>query len=105
MKVFVLTDSPSPYQVELFNEIETQGDCELKIGYLRSRDPLRQWTSPELQHGAINLDCGNGGMRHAREAARESDLVVFNYYLHSSATELIGERLSRDEPINSVALE
>ena len=98
MKVFVLTDSPSPYQVELFNEIATQGNCELRVGYLRSHDPLRQWTPPELQHEAINLDCGNGGMRHAREAARESDLVVFNYYFHSSATELIGERASRGGP-------
>ena len=98
MKVFVLTDSPSPYQVELFNEIAKQGDCELKVGYLRSRDPLREWTPPELRHEVINLDRGNGGMRHAREAARESDLVVFNYYFHSHATELIGERASRGGP-------
>lgn len=96
MKVFVLTDSPSPYQVELFNEIATQDDCELRVGYLRSRDPLRQWTPPRLRHEAINCDAG--GMRQAREAARESDLVVFNYYFHSQATELIGERASRGEP-------
>ena len=98
MKVFVLTDSPSPYQVELFNEIATHRDCELKVGYLRSCDPMRQWTPPELRHEAINLDCGNGGMRQAREAARESDLVVFNYYFHSHATALIGERASGDGP-------
>ena len=96
MKVFVLTDSPSPYQVELFNEIATQGDCELQVGYLRSCDPLRQWTPPRLRHEAIHLDCG--GMRQAREAARESDLAVFNYYFHSQATELIGERASRGGP-------
>lgn len=97
MKVFLLTDSPSPYQVELFNEIAAQGDCELRVGYLRSRDPLRQWTPPELLHEAINLDCG-GAMRQAREAARESDLVVFNYYFHPQATELIGERASHGGP-------
>ena len=98
VKVFVLTDSPSPYQVELFNEIATQGDCELQVGYLRSRDPLRQWTPPRMQHEAIKLDGGACGMRRAREAARESDLVVFNYYFHSQATELIGERASRHGP-------
>ncbi len=95
MKVFVLTDSPSPYQVELFNEIEAQGNCELKVGYLRSRDPLRQWTPPEIRHESIDLDVGLG---QAREAVGESDLVVFNYYFHSHAMELIGERASRGGP-------
>ena len=98
MKVFLLTDSPSPYQVELFNEIASQGDCQLRVGYLRSRDPLRQWTSPRLLHEAINLDSGGGGMRQAREAARESDLVIFNYYFHRHATELIGERAADGGP-------
>jgi glycosyltransferase involved in cell wall biosynthesis len=96
MKVFVLTDSPSPYQVELFNEIETQGNCELKVGYLRSRDPLRQWTPPDIRHESIDLDAG--GARQAREAARESDLVVFNYYFHAHAAELIGERATCGGP-------
>ena len=96
LKIFVLTDSPSPYQVELFNEIETQGSCELKVGYLRSRDPLRQWTPAEIRHESIDLE--SGGVRQAREAAGESDLVVFNYYSHSHATELIGERASRGGP-------
>ena len=32
MKVFVLTDCPSPYQVELFNEIEAKGECALEQG-------------------------------------------------------------------------
>lgn len=98
MRVFVLTDSPSPYQVELFNEIAANGNCALQVGYLRSRDPRRQWTPPELRHEAINLDCGGCGMRQAREAARESDLVVFNYYFHSNATELIGKRTAQGGP-------
>lgn len=98
MKVFVLTDSPSPYQVELFNEIETQGDCELKIGYLRSRDPLRQWTPPEVRHDSIDLDRNRHCMQQAREAARDADLVVFNYYFHSHAVELIGERAAGGGP-------
>ena len=96
MKVFVLTDSPSPYQVELFNEIETQGSCELRVGYLRSRDPLRQWTPAEIRHESIDLDAG--GVPQAREAARDADLVVFNYYFHTHAAELIGERAGRGGP-------
>lgn len=95
MRVFVLTDSPSPYQVELFNEIETQGNCELRVGYLRSRDPQRQWKPSEIRHASIDLD---RNLDQAREAAREADLVVFNYYLHPRAGQLIGERVGCGGP-------
>ncbi len=81
MRVFVLTDCPSPYQVELFNEIEAQGECELEVGYLRERDPDRSWNSPEIRHACVEL---NG--------ARAADLVVFNYYRHAHAERLIEER-------------
>ncbi|HKR21936.1 MAG TPA: glycosyltransferase family 4 protein [Pyrinomonadaceae bacterium] len=96
MKVFVLTDSPSPYQVELFNEIETQRDCEITVGYLRSRDPNRQWKPSQIRHAAIDLD--RDGMAHALQSARDADLVVFNYYLHPQATRLIGERVMHGGP-------
>lgn len=93
-----MTDSPSPYQVELFNEIETQPDCSLTVGYLRSRDPNRHWKPLEIRHASIALDRGNGSMTEAREAARDADLVVFNYYLHAQATQLIGERAGQGGP-------
>jgi len=78
VKVFVLTDCPSPYQVELFNEIESQGDCTLEVAYLRSHDPSRQWKASEIRHAAIDI-------AQARESARAADLVVFNYYRHADA--------------------
>jgi len=77
----VLTDCPSPYQVELFNEIEAQGECSLEVGYLRERDPDRHWQSPEIRHACVEL---NG--------VRGADLVVFNYYRHANAERLIEER-------------
>ena len=77
----MLTDCPSPYQVELFNEIEAQGDCELEVGYLRERDPERSWNSPEIRHACVAL---NG--------SHEADLMVFNYYRHANAERLIEER-------------
>lgn len=92
MKVFVLTDCPSPYQVELFNEIETHGECELGIGYLRSRDPLRHWKSSSIRHESIELDGPGDRLSKAREAVRRADLVVFNYYMHSNAERLIDVR-------------
>lgn len=90
MKVLVLTDCPSPYQVELFNEIEAQGKCELEVAYLRGHDPQRQWKAAEIRHEAVELS--NGGMARARESVRHADLVVFNYYLHANAERLIDER-------------
>ena len=96
MRVFVLTDSPSPYQVEFFNEIEAQGNCALTVGYLRSRDPDRQWKPVDIRHTSIELE--HGAMSHAREAARDADLVVFNYYQHEHAMQLIGERAGHGGP-------
>jgi len=91
MRVFVLTDSPSPYQVELFNEIEAQGECTLEVAYLRNRDPERRWKSSALRHASIELS-------RACESARDADLVVFNYYRHSHAERLIRERTARRMP-------
>ena len=94
MRVFVLTDSPSPYQVEFFNEIEARGVYELQVGYLRRRDPQRQWNAQTIRHDAIELDNGNGALQRAREATRRADLVVFNYYRHVQAEELIEQRVA-----------
>lgn len=90
MKVFVLTDCPSPYQVELFNKIEADGKCELEVAYLRRRDPDRQWKSPEIRHRAVEL---NGC-----KSARTADLVVFNYYQHTNAEQLIAQRAALGAP-------
>jgi glycosyltransferase involved in cell wall biosynthesis len=98
VKVLVLTDCPSPYQVELFNEIESQGECSLEVAYLRSRDPERQWKSSEIRHAGIELDKSGNEIAKARESARAADLVVFNYYRHTNAERLIGERARLQAP-------
>ncbi|HKN82620.1 MAG TPA: glycosyltransferase family 4 protein [Pyrinomonadaceae bacterium] len=87
----MLTDCPSPYQVELFNEIEARGECELGVAYLRQRDPDRRWKSPEIAHATISLD-------EAHVRVRDADLVVFNYYRHANAEQLIRERTTRGGP-------
>ena len=96
----MLTDCPSPYQVELFNEIEAQGQCSLEVAYLRAHDPERRWTSPEIRHASVELsnERSNGGMSRARESVRRADLVVFNYYLHANAERLIDERARQGGP-------
>jgi glycosyltransferase involved in cell wall biosynthesis len=92
VKIFVLTDIPSPYQVEFFNEIEARGVCELRVGYLRGRDPQRHWQTETIRHESIELDSSSDALSHARDAARAADLVVFNYYRHLHAEELIEQR-------------
>ena len=96
MKILVLTDCPSPYQVELFNEIESQGRCSLEVAYLRAHDPARQWKSTAIRHASMELS--NGGMSRALESALRADLVVFNYYLHANAERLIDERARAGGP-------
>jgi glycosyltransferase involved in cell wall biosynthesis len=98
VRVFVLTDCPSPYQVELFNEIETHGKCKLEVAYLRNRDPNRQWKSSQIRHAAIELDRSGDEMSRACESARDADLVVFNYYRHANAERLISERANLRKP-------
>lgn len=92
----MLTDCPSPYQVELFNEIAGQGKCELEVAYLRGHDPQRQWKSGEISHESMELS--NGGMSRATESVRRADLVVFNYYRHASAERLIDARARQGGP-------
>ena len=98
MKILVLTDCPSPYQVELFNELEAQGECSLEVAYLRKRDPNRYWKSSDIRHAAIELNGAGEGMSRAREIARAADLVVFNYYRHANAERLIDERTAVGGP-------
>lgn len=98
MKVFLLTDIPSPYQVEFFNEIEARGVHDLQVCYLRGRDPLRHWRAGNIRHQAIELDSSADALSRAREAVREADLVVFNYYRHAHAEELIERRARKGAP-------
>ena len=98
MKVFVLTDCPSPYQVELFNEIDTHSDCKLEVAYLRKRDPNRQWQSSVIRHASIELERSREEISRARQSAHEADLVVFNYYMHANAEKLIEERSASGRP-------
>ena len=52
----VITHFPSPYQVELFNEIERQHPGWLKVIYLFRRDPTRSWKGVAATHAHTYLD-------------------------------------------------
>lgn len=98
MQIFVLTDFPSPYQAEIFNEIATSGVAELHVAYLRGIDPVRQWRAAPIRHHSIVIDAHADALLEARRLVNTSDLVVFNYYLHPHAQELLSERATLKRP-------
>ncbi len=50
MRVGVLTNIPSPYQVELFNAIAARGRVDLRVWYCADRDLRRLWKPPNIDH-------------------------------------------------------
>ena len=98
MKIFVLTDFPSPYQAEIFNEIARSADTELFVGYLRGTDPVRHWQAAPILHRSVVLDEHSDALNSARQFVKYADLVVFNYYLHQYAQQLLAERSRLRQP-------
>jgi glycosyltransferase involved in cell wall biosynthesis len=94
----VLTDIPSPYQVEVLNEIAQDKDLQVHVGYLRKSDPGRRWGGSAIKHESITLDDGVGSQSAAGELVTKADLVVFNYYRHPCAEQLIEKRAKSRRP-------
>ena len=90
--VTVVTHFPSPYQVELFNEVESQRPGCLQVFYLYSRVPSRSWSGVAMSHPHCFLDLRVDGMSVSEQAMAEAELVVFNYYNDPRAARLIRMR-------------
>jgi glycosyltransferase involved in cell wall biosynthesis len=86
----VLTNIPSPYQVELFNAITRRGQIDLTVWYCAERDTRRLWESPQLEHRhrigagwriATSRNHWYVDPRPALEVVRwKPDLAVFSVY-------------------------
>ena len=98
MKTFVLTDIPSPYQVELFNEISAQKTLDLSVAYLRSSDPARSWQATIAEYDCRSVSESSASFSQAARAATEADVAIFNYYNHPLAVELIRRRADTGKP-------
>ena len=92
MKAFVLTDIPSPYQVELFNEISTQKALDLSVAYLRSCDPDRRWQPAAAEYDSRSVGESSSSFVEASRLAVEAEVAIFNYYNHPLAESLIQRR-------------
>ena len=80
-QVTIVTHSPSPYQVELFDAIAALGVMDLHVVYLYAHDPQRMWHVSPLLHSSTVLD--RDGMAAALvESVCASDLLVVNYFKH-----------------------
>src|SRR5262249_22175461 len=96
--IVILTHSPSPYQVELFNEIATREGIRLFVAYLFSNDASRNWSRSPLRHDAAMLDGRLQEIARAADAVRGADLVVLNYYNDPVARRLMRERAVSRRP-------
>jgi glycosyltransferase involved in cell wall biosynthesis len=98
VKVFTLTDIPSPYQVELFNEIESRDGIDLSVAYLRDRDPQRQWQPAQAQYECWTMSESPAAFSAVERASQNADLSIFNYYNHPLAEALLARRAESGRP-------
>ncbi|HSK63392.1 MAG TPA: glycosyltransferase family 4 protein [Pyrinomonadaceae bacterium] len=98
MKAFVLTDIPSPYQVELFNEISAQKTLDLSVAYLRNSDPARSWQPAAAAYDCRSVGESSASFTEAARLAAEADVAIFNYYNHPLAERLIQRRAETGRP-------
>jgi len=94
----VVTHFPSPYQVELFDEIERQQPGRLEVMYLHRQSALRQWTQGALQHRSCFLDLKWGNLRAASEVCANAGVVIFNFYDDPRAVWLLKQRAETRKP-------
>lgn len=94
----VLTHFPSPYQVELFDEIERQAPGRLKVLYLHASSANRGWTSNDLNHQARFVEDAWHGGSPTSDLCDTAQLVIFNFYNEWRARELLNRRARSGRP-------
>lgn len=98
VRVTVLTQLTSPYQVEFLNAVAGRDDCELSVVYLTDTDSNRHWTTPEIRHRHLILNRSADICKEALRWVEEADLAVFNYYTHAFAVRALTNRALARQP-------
>ncbi|MEQ2005875.1 MAG: glycosyltransferase family 4 protein [Limisphaerales bacterium] len=93
-----MTHFPSPYQVELFDEIERQASGALSVCYLYEADPDRSWGKRDLGHRATFCEKDDPLAPEILDRFSAADLAIFNYYQHPVAEQLIPIRAASAKP-------
>lgn len=98
LSVTVVTKMPSPYQVELFDEIARQQGCNLRIVYLELSDGHHPWDMPEMGHEHCSLQGVSADWSTAWKWCAEADLTVFNFYTNTFSMAAIYARAISGRP-------
>lgn len=96
LRIVVVTHSPSPYQLELFDAVAALPGLDLAVHYLYAADPARQWATqqPQHQHWIGEKSFPQGLERQIAER----DLLVLNYYQHPLAVTVLNQWHSTGKP-------
>jgi glycosyltransferase involved in cell wall biosynthesis len=96
--VTVLTSIASPYQVELFDALASEGSIRLRAVYISRQDPGRLWGPPAPAHEHVSWEDGAAARAVAGRWIDEADLTVFAYYTDPAARALLDRRASSGRP-------
>ena len=95
MDITVITDIPSPYQVEFFDEITRSVD-RFRVVYMRRTDPSRSWSVASLKHKHVYLD--DSSFQRSSDYIRDAGLAVFSGYGHPLVDRLVNLRNDSRKP-------
>jgi glycosyltransferase involved in cell wall biosynthesis len=93
ISVAVVTEHPSPYQVEFFNAISKREELELQVIYLRAKNPNRLWKTESIHHRALALDGDWSRIADCQTSVTQADLFVLNFYTDSVAQRFLDARV------------
>ena len=96
--VAILTQIPSPYQVELFDALTADGRLRPSVVYVDRSDPTRRWDSPVPRHEHVALNDGPTARNLAEQRAMTADFVVFNWYDDPLVRTLLRRRAASERP-------
>jgi glycosyltransferase involved in cell wall biosynthesis len=94
----VVVHIPSPYHIEFFDALRTEGNVELIVVYVKRRSRDRQWEVPEPSHEHLFLEDGTRVQAAIERAVGSSDLVVFGFYGTRGLKRLISLRARSGRP-------
>lgn len=97
-RLAILTQLTSPYQVELFNELEATEECSLEVVYLTRSDPNRLWRQPNIRHSHVIVDASSPMRSAAATVLQEADLSIFGHYTDRFAVQNLWQRSHSGEP-------
>jgi glycosyltransferase involved in cell wall biosynthesis len=98
-RVTVVTHIPSPYQVELFDEIARLEKVELRVVYLKLRGNTRLWADRPRSHEAILAGENPGDLDEIVDKyVTPSDVVVVNYYRDAFSRKVLAAQRTKANP-------